>query len=70
MPTSFIHVSLGGTLHKKFNPLATTNTVNTNKALVGHVKRETRRLEYIEWNAFCRRVKIPCGVKNNGTITQ
>ncbi len=70
MPTSRTHESLSGTFHRKFNPSASKKEVKTNNPLVGSVKRVMRRLEYNEYKAFCRRAKIPCGMKKNGMISQ
>lgn len=70
MPTSLIHESLSGTLHKKFNPRVSRKAVKTNNPLVGNVNRVSHTLEYSEYKAFCLRAKIPCGMKKNGTTSQ
>ena len=68
IPTRVIQEAGEGIFHTKLSPNAINNTLSTNKLLVGRVKRAIRKLVEMEENAFCWRRKIPCGVKNTGTI--
>ena len=69
IPTRVIQESDDGIFQRKFKPYAINNTLNTNRLLLGSVNRAIRKLAEIEVMAFFWCMKIPCGVKNAGTIS-